>query len=78
MSVKGKWVYAEPDRAKACEAAFQNLGPRVYIYEDWKQYPCNVSATRAITSAGLHQTVYARRKDGQRWEWFKFVIYKGA
>jgi hypothetical protein len=29
-----KWLEAEEDRAKDCECAFQNGGPRVYVYEE--------------------------------------------
>lgn len=70
-----KWIEAEPQRATDCETAFQNGGPRVYIYDEgWQSRPSGHSAKRTIELAFPGETVYARRKVGQRWLWRKQVV----
>lgn len=69
-----KWTDAEEDRAKACETAFQNGGPRVYVYEGWRQRASGLSAAATIRLAMPGEVVYARRKHGQQWVWKKWVV----
>lgn len=77
---KGKWIAAEADRATACETAFQNGGPKVYAYKDWKQRPVHTTASQAILNNDVEEVIYARRKvlykqDGVlrgRYEWLKW------
>lgn len=69
-----KWIDAEEDRAKACESAFQNGGPRVYVQEGWKHRPSSHSAAATIRLAEPGEIVYSRRKHGQQWVWRKWVV----
>jgi hypothetical protein len=73
-----KWMEAEEDRAKDCESAFQNGGPRVYVYgsgdDHWKQRPSSDSAAATLRLASPGEVVYARRKVGQQWLWRKRVV----
>jgi hypothetical protein len=69
-----KWLEAEEGRAKECECAFQNGGPRVYVYNDWKQSPSSHSAAATIRLAFPGEEVYARRKHGQQWVWKMWVV----
>lgn len=69
-----KWLDAEQERAEACDAAFQNGGPRVYVYDGWKQHPSSHSAAATIRFSEPGEVVYSRRKMGQRWVWRKWVV----
>lgn len=74
-----KWIDAEEDRAKDCESAFQNGGPRVYVYGKWLYSDCpmrpsSLSASATIRLASPGDEVYARRKHGQKWLWKKWVV----
>ena len=74
--MKQTWTDAEEDRAEACEAAFQNGGPKVYMFEGQGWYAgtkvaSDLSAARTLSLAFSWQTVYARRKHGQQYRWRK-------
>lgn len=61
---------APKDRAAACEHAFQNGGPRVYIFDAaGRQTPCGLSAARAARCAVQGEQVLARQKRGGHYEW---------
>lgn len=58
--------------AQACEIAFQNGGPKVYVYEGWRQMPSGMSGKRAAQCAFPGQRVYARQKVQGSYKWVAF------
>ena len=76
--MKQIWTDAEEDRAEACEAAFQNGGSKVYVFEE-EGWHAGTKAASYLSAARTHslafpgQTVYARRKHGQQYRWRKCV-----
>ena len=73
---KFTWSPAENERAKECEQAFQNGGPRVYVFDDHRRMPTSFSAERAARYASDAESVYSRRKQGGKYSWFRAALAK--
>lgn len=71
-----RWTPAEEDRAKECEAAFQNGYPKVRIYSNdgRPSRSWTGSAKSALFYHGDNHTIYARRKQGRQYLWMKAVV----